>query len=156
MTLSVIDAGQLEVRPTVFELRPVVELAASEIDQCPVVIDVGGDVTVHADPTHVHRIVSNLLRNAAKYGAEPIAVRASRNGGSVEVAVTDEGPGVADDVAARMFERFSRSARTKSKDGAGLGLSIVRELAQLNRGTVTYERHRPRGSCFRVQLPPSA
>jgi signal transduction histidine kinase len=153
MTLSVIDAGGLEARRAAVELKPIVDLAAAEIGQdARVIVGVEDGVRVHADRAHVQRIVANLLRNAVKYGDEPIEVAASPHDESVEIAVVDHGPGVPDDVVPRLFERFSRSETAHAKEGAGLGLSIVRELARINGGDVRYDPLTPHGARFRVQL----
>jgi signal transduction histidine kinase len=153
-TLSVIDAGQIEVRPERVGLRGVVELASAELGSpVPVMVDVDDGLTARADPAHVQRIVGNLLRNAVRHGAQPISVAARREGAAVLIEVVDQGPGVAPEFVPHLFRRFSRPRIGQRRGGSGLGLSIVRELAVVNGGDVAYEPGRPVGARFQVRLP---
>ena len=78
-----------------------------------------------------------------------------RRGGRVEVMVEDGGPGIASEQAARVWDRFVRlpQANGMQVTGAGLGLSVVRELAMLHRGAVRLERRDPTGARFVIRLP---
>jgi two-component system, OmpR family, sensor histidine kinase MprB len=99
----------------------------------------GREITVVADsgevevrPQAFERAVSNLVENALKFSDQPIEVRAE--GGRVEVL--DRGPGIAADDLGRVFDRFYRSDSARALPGSGLGLSIVREMAELHGGSV--------------------
>lgn len=107
------------------------------------------------DPEHLHRILSNLLRNAASASARvgrpeaPIDVSASSDGARIFLRVQDQAGGVPERVLARLFEPFSSGDRAA---GTGLGLAIARELARLNGGDVRLARTGADGSVFEVLL----
>jgi two-component system sensor histidine kinase SenX3 len=73
----------------------------------------------------------------------------------VELTVSDEGPGIAEDFASQLFEQFSQASRgdRRVSRGIGLGLVIVRDLAQAMGGDASYAPNSPRGACFTVRLP---
>ena len=113
------------------------------------------------EPAHVDRdmwekIVLNLLSNAFKFTlAGGITVTLRRRGRTVELAVADTGVGIPAPELPKLFERFHRveNAGGRSFEGSGIGLSLVRELAQLHGGEVAVESTPGRGSCFRVTVP---
>jgi signal transduction histidine kinase len=90
---------------------------------------------VVADPDQVKRIAVNLLRNAVAVAERWVVLAAAGNGQRVKFTVTDDGPGIAEDVRDRIFEPFF----TTRADGAGLGLAIVSKLAQANSGLVSFD-----------------
>ena len=120
--------------------------------ECP------GRPSVLGDPEHIHRIIANLMRNAARAVTEqecrrdPPAIRVSvvRQDDVVSIDVADNGPGLPPAVVPRLFLPFSGSA---SRDGAGLGLAIARELARGMRGDVELVRSGVSGAVFRLTLP---
>lgn len=101
--------------------------------------------------------VSNLVHNAIKYGGsgKTVRLRCAREGDSVLFSVRDEGPGIAREHHARLFERFYRvdKARSREAGGTGLGLSIVKHVAQAHRGEAEVESEVGKGSEFRIRLP---
>ncbi len=103
-------------------------------------------------PERVERAVANLLDNARKWSPAGEAVDVSVRGGAVEIR--DRGPGVADEDAERVFDRFYRSAKARSMPGAGLGLAIVKQIADAHGGSVTLDRPADGGARFRLQLSP--
>ena len=83
-----------------------------------------------------------------------ITTKVKRGDGWVELEVCDVGPGVPDEFVARLFERFSRGpGAQRQAEGAGLGLSIVRSLAEAVGGEAWYEARHPAGACFGVRVP---
>jgi signal transduction histidine kinase len=112
---------------------------------------------VSADPGRLHQILSNLVRNAIRHTPEGgiVALSARSTGDRVSIAVADTGEGIAPDDLPHVFDRFYRAdpSRSRSTGGAGLGLSIVRELVELMGGTVTAESALDGGSTFTVSLP---
>ncbi len=100
---------------------------------------------VTADPEHVKRIALNLLCNAADAARRRVTLTAAAQGGLVVFAVTDDGAGIPEEIRHRMFEPFFT---TKAR-GAGLGLAIVRRLAEANAGRVAF-RSRPGETTFTV------
>jgi two-component system phosphate regulon sensor histidine kinase PhoR len=101
--------------------------------------------------------VVNLLDNAIKYGPpdSPVVLRAFVKKGELFIEVQDRGPGIPAEHLERIFERFYRVDRARSREagGTGLGLSIVRHIAVLHRGRAEVESHAGEGSLFRIRLP---
>lgn len=114
-----------------------------------------GTGTVFADRAQLERVIANLLDNAHKYGRPPVTVGVEAAGERVRVTVGDHGTGVPAAFQHRLFERFSQASTgdRRTARGTGLGLSIVRDLVELNGGTITYTRHPSAGACFVVDLP---
>jgi signal transduction histidine kinase len=140
------------------ELDEVVMEAASEVG--PLAED--HDLSIEAEPIVVsgarddlHRMVLNLIENAVKHTppGTHISVSTAVDDGEAVLVVEDDGPGVPPELAGRAFERFVRAARDGGR-GAGLGLSIVRAVAESHGGSVTLE-HPPEsaGARFVVRLP---
>jgi len=110
------------------------------------------------DPDRLQQIVWNLLTNAIKFTPKGgnVRVRLERNDLHVLMTVNDSGQGIAPEHLPHVFERFrqANSSNTRSNSGLGLGLSIVRQLVELHRGTVTAESSGENaGATFRVMLP---
>jgi two-component system sensor histidine kinase MprB len=101
-------------------------------------------------PDRMERAVWNLLENAGKWSGDGGAVEVSLAGG--ELQVRDHGPGFADEDRPLVFDRFYRSAAARSMPGAGLGLAIVREVAEAHGGTVEAENARDGGAVVRLSL----
>jgi two-component system phosphate regulon sensor histidine kinase PhoR len=112
---------------------------------------------VSADRDALERMLMNLIDNACKYTPEggSIAVSAAAEGDDLIIVVADNGVGVPEVDQPRLFERFFRVDRGRSRDsgGTGLGLSIVKHLAEAHGGTVFYEPNLPTGSRFTIRLP---
>jgi len=89
-----------------------------------------------------------------------VCVRPAGAGGSCLIEVADTGPGLSDEDAAHVFERFYRSdpsrARTTTQQGSGLGLAIVAAIAQAHGGSATVRSRLGRGACFVLSLPAAA
>jgi two-component system sensor histidine kinase MprB len=110
-------------------------------------------VTVSGVPERAERAVANLLDNARKWSPPGGTVDVAVRDGIVEVR--DHGPGVDPADAPLVFNRFYRSARARSMPGAGLGLSIVKQIADAHGGSVVVDRADGGGAIFRLQLSPS-
>jgi signal transduction histidine kinase len=115
-------------------------------------------ISVTTDRDAVEQIVLNLVDNACKYadtGGEVVVSAAALTGGGAEVRVADRGPGVPADQRERIFEKFHRvnDALTAEKTGAGLGLSIARQLARGLGGDLYYESRNGGGAEFVLKLP---
>ena len=108
------------------------------------------ETVVHGVPARIERAVSNLLDNAAKWSppGEPIDVSV-RN---AEVAVRDHGPGISDEDLPYVFDRFYRAPAARGMPGSGLGLSIVKQVAEAHDGDVTAERATDGGTRVRLRL----
>lgn len=123
------------------------------------------DLQLHADADRIHQVLANLTANALQFGPSDRPVRlgastASSTGSStvgddVVLTVSDEGPGITEADADRIFERFYRadSARPGTAGGAGLGLSIARWIVDLHDGQIRAEQNRSAGCTMAVRLP---
>ena len=122
-----------------------------------VTIDVPSTVGSFAgDPAKLHDIIRNLVENAVNYSPEDshIELRAERRNGSLIITVSDSGPGIPPEDLSRVFERFYRVDKSRSRPGGtGLGLAIVRHLTELHGGTATAENRAEGGALFTITLP---
>ena len=113
---------------------------------------------VQADPDRLRQVISNLIDNAIKYGriegAVVISAR-SLDARRIEVSVQDDGPGIPAEACARIFERFFRGdkARSREQGGTGLGLAIVKHVVQAHGGEVRVESAPGAGARFSFTLP---
>jgi len=114
---------------------------------------------VSADPGKLHDILRNLIENASNYSPEQgaIEVSSSRTGDEVTISVADRGPGIPEAELPRIFERFYRVDRSRTRDpgGTGLGLSIVRHLVELHGGRVAAANRDGGGAIVSVTWPAS-
>jgi two-component system sensor histidine kinase MprB len=115
-------------------------------------------VTVSADPERLGQVIANLLENAQKFARTTVAVSVGATGDRAELAVEDDGPGIADEDLPHVFERLYVSAHrpTRSENGSGLGLAIVHQLVSAMGGTVRAERAASGGARHVVDLPLNA
>ena len=120
-------------------------------------LDESSDAMVSADPEAIHQVFSNLIDNALKYAGEghkvAIGMKETRYGS--EFYVRDFGPGIASEHLPRLFERFYRvdKARSRETGGTGLGLAIVKHIVLAHRGRIRVESELHRGSTFYFTLP---
>ena len=114
-------------------------------------------VTVTGDKARLRQVLDNLLANARTHTPEgtPVSVELRNDAGRAQLTVVDHGPGLTEEQAARVFERFYRadSSRTRASGGAGLGLSIVAAVIDTHGGTVTARPTPGGGATFEVTLP---
>ena len=110
---------------------------------------------VHADRRLLARALDNLLRNAQKYSEGHLAVSARADGGMLEVAVDDNGPGIPEQERERIFEPFYRIDRSRHRGtgGFGLGLSIVKKAVELHGGSIVVGSSRLGGARFVLRIP---
>ena len=123
-----------------------------------VAIDLPADFSiVRADEALLREIFDNLLDNAVKYSSKhgEIHLGAQRRGSEIVLSVSDDGVGIGQEDLPRIFERFYRADKARSRElgGTGLGLSIVKHIAQLHGGRVEAESELGRGTRIRVILP---
>jgi two-component system phosphate regulon sensor histidine kinase PhoR len=164
LTLARLDARQEPLNAHRCQLAPLLASVTTEMDaaisarRLRVVTDVGPDAdSVYGDPARLHDVFRNLLENAINYSPEggDIRITTSRSDDAVEVSVVDHGPGIPETEIHRIFERFYRVDRSRTRDpgGTGLGLSIVRHLVELHGGKVSARNQPEGGACLLVQLP---
>jgi signal transduction histidine kinase len=114
----------------------------------------GGPARILADRGDVRRAITNLVANALEYTPPDghVTLGVQRNGTSAIVRVTDDGFGISEKTRAHLFARFARGDDRRG-GGSGLGLYIVRRVAEESGGSVRYEPNRPQGSIFTLRLP---
>jgi two-component system, OmpR family, sensor histidine kinase RstB len=125
-------------------------LAAEECARYDAAALHGQSVTVRGDPRLLRRMIRNLLENAKRHGAPPIEVRVSRAENGAQIVVCDHGPGVPEAERERVFEPFYRSGE---RQGAGLGLALVRQIARRHGGEARCAPQSGQRSCFIVVVP---
>jgi two-component system sensor histidine kinase SenX3 len=137
-------------------VRPLVEVAQG-LGVTLDVVDVRPGLEVAGDRRDLVSAVANLVDNAIKYSDEGdvVSVRVAEGAGTVEIAVEDQGVGIPGRDLERIFERFYRvdRARSRSTGGTGLGLSIVRNVAVNHGGSVRVQSLEGHGSTFVLELP---
>lgn len=118
---------------------------------------IGGDVYLEANPDRIKQLLLNLADNAIKYNREggSVSISAEKTHGFVRVSVKDTGIGISEEHISRIFERFYRvdKGRSRSMGGTGLGLSIVKHIVDLYRGNIRLISDLGRGSEFIIELP---
>ncbi|MEY2601003.1 MAG: two-component system, OmpR family, phosphate regulon sensor histidine kinase PhoR [Verrucomicrobiota bacterium] len=112
---------------------------------------------IRADETRLREVFDNLLDNAVKYSSDKgeIRLQAARCGEEIVLSVSDDGIGITEEDLPRIFERFYRADKARSRElgGTGLGLSIVKHIAQLHGGRVEADSEIGRGTTVRMILP---
>jgi signal transduction histidine kinase len=159
LDLSQLDAQRIPITMEQVPLATVVRRA-----QEAVALPVGKEVEILvpeplsalADPARLEQVITNLLSNAYRYGGRHVRVEARRTGGRVILSVTDDGPGVPDDLVSSMFEPFTRGQAVTGTVGSGLGLAISRRLVDAFAGRMSYECQSPHGARFLVDLQEAA
>ena len=163
LRLARLDAKQevLDVAPC--EVQQIVGAVVADLSQAieakgqRITVAVAPDAgMIDADPAKLHDILRNLVENAVNYSPEGAHVRvdAARRDGLIDIVVSDSGPGIPPTDLTRVFERFYRVNKARSRPGGtGLGLAIVRHLVELHGGTVTAENRPEGGARFTVTLP---
>jgi len=131
-------------------------LAAEEAARVDAQLD-GAPLTVVGDERLLRRAVRNLLENARRYGGGEVSVETGWRAGRAELRVRDRGPGVPEAQRTRIFEPFYRlPGHAEQAGGVGLGLSLVKQIAERHGGTVHCEGRDGGGSCFVLALPAPA
>ncbi|HEU4475801.1 MAG TPA: ATP-binding protein, partial [Methyloceanibacter sp.] len=162
LDLATIDAGTFELKPSPVRVRDVIDQAVQGVDerleQNKVTLDIAlapGVESFVADGKRVTQMLYNLLSNAIGF-SEPggeIALSCGREGQMIAFTVEDEGAGIPADYQQAVFDRFESRSHGSRHRGAGLGLSIVKSLAELHGGTVALSSTPGKGTRVTVRLP---
>lgn len=159
LTASRLQASALDMTPEPVRLSSILEQAVAHARRAhpdaDIVLEASADVTLSVDGERLAQALDNLLSNALVHGAPPVHVTATATTETLEIRVSDSGPGVSDTMRPRLFDRFATGRR---RGGTGLGLYIVRELARAHGGDALYEPPRPESPAgsFLIRLPASA
>jgi PAS domain S-box-containing protein len=158
LTLARLDAGAMRARPVSVDLCHLVRsvVSATQAGEATPTTVVAPDQTRGlADGKLLELILGNLLANATKYGKPPIVVTVANRRDHVEIRVADHGEGVPEAFVPHLFDRFARaeSGVATTTAGTGLGLYLVRQLAEASGLEVSYEPNQPCGAAFLVTVP---
>src|SRR5258706_15949962 len=162
LELSAIEAGNVKVRPEAVQLYPLVEevvaslSAPASIRRLTVHNLVRHDTEVLADPHRLVQMLTNLIDNAIKFNREggTVTIKCASNTAD-RISVEDTGEGIPAHHLDRLFERFYRVDRARSRElgGMGLGLAIVKHLAKAHGGEITVESRFGEGTTFTIEIP---
>ena len=163
LTISELESGRLKMNLQSVQLRSLVERVLedfktqAESRRVELKNDVP-DLTARGDSDRLQQVLGNLIGNALKYGRNGGHINVSGhllNGSSIELCVKDDGPGIPTESLERIFERFYRvdKARSREQGGTGLGLSIVKHIVQSHGGKVWAKSELGQGAAFYFTLP---
>ena len=155
---EVLLASRLDAADPSSAHEPVELLAVAAEEAARVQAGVHGeDIKVAGDERLLRRALRNLLENARRYGGDEVEVEIARHGNRVEARIADRGPGVPDAYRERIFEPFFRlPGHAEREGGVGLGLALVRQIAERHGGSVRCEPREGGGSRFTLNLPAAA
>lgn len=163
LTIAGLESGQMAISWQELELRRLTQRVMDELvskaDARGVVLEnaVPEKVGVSADLGRLQQVLTNLVDNAIKYGSEDgrVWVEAAQHDEETVISVNDNGPGIPAEARERVFERFYRVDKARSRDqgGTGLGLSIVKHIVQAHGGRVWVEASDMGGAKFCLTLP---
>lgn len=163
LTLARMETGKVATRP---ESVRIAELAAEVRDSLSIlaaekrqIIELTGDadVTATVDRLLLRQALMNIVHNAIRYAAAEtrISIRTIRCDGQASIEVTDQGPGIGPEHLPKIFDRFYRvdKARSRAAGGHGLGLAIAKRSIEQQGGRIVVESEAGKGSTFRLRLP---
>ena len=160
LVLARADAGRpLQQEPV--HLKPLLEDVCQQVKlfapQRSIICQVEPDPTVIGDGDALKQVLLVLLDNAVKYTPPEttVTLKTNQHNGQVAIQVNDDGPGIAPEQLAHLFDRFYRGDTTRTSPGTGLGLAIADELTRAQRGTITVESKVGQGSTFTLTFPQS-
>jgi len=147
---SRLDSGRPLEREEDIDLLALAAEECARVDGCRLS---GTPSHIHGDPRLIRRAIRNLLDNARKHGAPPVEVSVLGEAGRVRLTVADHGPGIPETERERVFTPFYRMSKDQQKTGSGIGLSLVRQIAERHGGSVAITESRPGYHEVVVDLP---
>ena len=163
LAISELESSRVKLNLQPVPLRPVVEKVFADFknratDRSVTLVSEIPDLRAQADPDRLEQVLANLVDNAVKYGRASGTVTVSGRlieDGTIEISVQDDGPGIPPESLERIFERFYRvdKARSREQGGTGLGLSIVKHIVQIHGGRVWAQSELGKGTAFFFTLP---
>ncbi len=153
LTSAGLDTGNMEIRLEPLDVPEAVKRTVTTFTRRGIDIDLAlGPGRAIADEVRVRQILKNLISNAVKYGGAEVDVVGRVEGDSYVLQVADDGPGVPEEILDRLFEPFPHGGTGAPTQSVGLGLFIVRQLAEAMGGSVSYRRADDR-TIFTMLLP---
>jgi signal transduction histidine kinase len=141
LTVERAATGNLTVQPTPVDLASEIKQVVDAHPSAAHSVSILGEAEAWCDALRVRQIIRNLVSNAYRYGGERIEIGAEASGDASMVWVADNGPGIADVDASRIFDSYYRSRPDQAlPDSVGLGLAVARQLARLMGGDLVYRR----------------
>ncbi|MBL8180757.1 MAG: PAS domain-containing protein [Blastocatellia bacterium] len=163
LELSTIESGSASVDKRRISLRESIDniyaslAAKAAIREVSLINDIEPEHSIFADPLRFEQMLVNLIENAIKFNriGGTVTLTSESKGNYDAISVTDTGEGISTEHLSRIFERFYRVDRARSRElgGTGLGLAIVKHLALLHGGEVTVSSELSVGTTFKVELP---
>lgn len=157
LTVSTLAAHTMTTNPQPVKVDQVAGEALGLLADSNTSVDMSGlqPLMAWVDPAQLNQALTNLFTNAIKYGGGEITVAARETAGTVQLTISDRGPGVPPDFVPYLFDRFVRSqeAQDGPQRGSGLGLYIVQQLMSINNGSVIYSPNPGGGAAFTLSLP---
>lgn len=154
-----VDAEREPIERKWFDAREAVEKIAAfyqmVADDRNVTINCTGDGQIYADPDLFERVVGNLLDNALRFTPEngSIDIAVSKHNSNFQMTVSDNGCGIAAEHLPRVFDRFYRAESSRSSDGAGLGLALVKSILELHGGSASIQSELNHGTIVVLRFP---
>jgi len=165
LTISALESGRMKLNLQKVELHPLVEKIFNDLkppaeNKNVALVNELPELSATGDTNRLEQVLANLVDNAIKYGRAQGKVVVSGkklDDGKLEIFVRDDGPGIPPESLPRVFERFYRvdKARSREQGGTGLGLSIVKHIVQAHGGDVRVESELGKGATFFFTLPAS-
>jgi signal transduction histidine kinase len=163
LDLARIEAGQLEIRPVIFNVSELVRQVVARMDPewvkkqvtVEVLSEEAQDIHVCADPDRIDQVIANLLQNAIQFSPphSSIEVMVKKEAQAV-VSVRDDGPGIRQEDIELIWERFYKADRARTKQvGTGIGLSIVKHILDLHHSPISVKSEVGKGATFTFTLP---
>lgn len=163
LVLSEIETGSVKMRKTATDIARMVQDVFEQLEEKSErkkisleLISKGSETMADADPIRMEQVFRNLIDNALKYGKEGgwVKVEIESRKDQLEITVSDDGPGIPADHQGRIFDRFYRieKSRSKEKGGSGLGLAIVKRILEAHQSEISLSSDAGKGSVFRFRL----
>jgi two-component system phosphate regulon sensor histidine kinase PhoR len=164
LTLSELETGSVKMKKEPVDLFPVVTEVFEQLEKKAqkrkiallVERNIEKPIVADVDPGRIFQVIRNLVENGIKYGNEDGFVKVSliNEKENIEILVTDDGPGIPDEDHKRIFDRFYRVEKSRSKDkgGSGLGLAIVKQILEAHKTKIYLMSKNQKGSTFSFKL----
>jgi two-component system, OmpR family, phosphate regulon sensor histidine kinase PhoR len=163
LELSSIESGNIEIQAKTISLFSLVKEVFTNLSNkadergIKLINEVPAETLVFADVVRLEQMLTNLIDNAIKFNRDSgnVTVSYQENGAKNLISVTDTGEGISNEHLQRIFERFYRTDRARSREigGTGLGLAIVKHLARLHGGEISVFSNVGKGTTFVIELP---